>query len=554
MRIRSLAGRPKTRKSGATVFNSNAPKEAIDTTQSGPAFASMPTTLATTLPGAELSIDIGRGHTGTYLDPTPLLRTLAYAITVDIHEKLGVETTRIDAKAATAREEAKARREQVASASRMLTMQSGIFEAWLENLGQAEAKPYQPAPIPEGLADNQISSLSTFLEEFSIDQRQLTALWRTFAIEDRPNEIIVNGEGLKWLLAVCVAVTIGAAIYYSHPGFLLFSAIFAVAALYLHITAIRRRNAVARAFERASTQTQSARLAWSQCKKAIQTRCKTHQAATEAYVKNLEQDITLDLKTLQNRYDFRLSEIKKYLDNISENSMPYLSGLSDLVQFEGFVGNATVPFLRLGSMRINNDIVGRWLGGAPEAFLVNGPKICPLADSSPLGLEELDLPLSTSFAPGPGILLRGGASTRKQRVEALQSIALRLLSSIRPGRMRFTLIDPVGLGESFALIMALGDYGEVLIGSRAWTEPNQIEQQLADLTQHMETVIQKYLRADFKTIEEYNVHVGQVVEPYRILVVSDFPTGFSDIAAKRLVSIVQNGPRCGVFPVISMDA
>jgi hypothetical protein len=69
----------------------------------------------------------------------------------------------------------------------------------------------------------------------------------------------------------------------------------------------------------------------------------------------------------------------------------------------------------------------------------------------------------------------------------------------------------------------------------------------------MENVIQKYLRNQFQTIEEYNAQAGEVAEPYRFLVVANFPVNFSAEAARRLVSIAASGPGCGVYPLISVD-
>ena len=78
---------------------------------------------------------------------------------------------------------------------------------------------------------------------------------------------------------------------------------------------------------------------------------------------------------------------------------------------------------------------------------------------------------------------------------------LRLLASLPASKVRFTIIDPVGLGENFAAFMHLADYQEQLVTSRIWTEPRHIEERLADLSEHMENVIQKYLRNEFATIE-----------------------------------------------------
>ena len=97
------------------------------------------------------------------------------------------------------------------------------------------------------------------------------------------------------------------------------------------------------------------------------------------------------------------------------------------------------------------------------------------------------------------------------------------LTSLPPDRARFTIIDPVGLGQNFAGFMHLADHDEALVGARIWTEAEQIEQRLADLTEHMETVIQKYLRNEFETIDEYNAQAGELAEPYRFLVIADFP-------------------------------
>ena len=144
-------------------------------------------------------------------------------------------------------------------------------------------------------------------------------------------------------------------------------------------------------------------------------------------------------------------------------------------------------------------------------------------------------------------------SGRNQAAQATQSLLLRLLATLPAGKLRFTFIDPVGLGNNVAPFMHLADHDDQLVTSKAWTEPQHIEQRLADLTEHMENVIQKYLRNQYSTIEEYNAQAGEVAEPYRGLVVYDFPTNFSETAARRLVSIAQNGPRCGVYVVALID-
>jgi hypothetical protein len=101
--------------------------------------------------------------------------------------------------------------------------------------------------------------------------------------------------------------------------------------------------------------------------------------------------------------------------------------------------------------------------------------------------------------------------------------------------------------------MHLADEMELLVTDRIWTDVRHIEQRLSDLTEHMETVIQKYLRNEYPSIEAYNEQAGEIAEPYRFLVMADFPVNVSDQSAKRFASILQSGARCGVHVLMLRD-
>ena len=129
----------------------------------------------------------------------------------------------------------------------------------------------------------------------------------------------------------------------------------------------------------------------------------------------------------------------------------------------------------------------------------------------------------------------------------------RLLTSLPPGQVRFTIIDPIGIGRNFGAFMHLADFDGALVTNQVWTDPRQIEERLADLAVHMETVTQKYLRNEYATIEEYNAVAEEVAEPYRVLVVADFPTKFDEKSAARLAAIAAGGVPCGVLTLVAAD-
>jgi hypothetical protein len=195
---------------------------------------------------------------------------------------------------------------------------------------------------------------------------------------------------------------------------------------------------------------------------------------------------------------------------------------------------------------------------SPPAIRIGQLEILPrtLAGSLPedprLALPEFTLavPLALGFPLHGSLLIE---SDGHDGTAVLAAISLRLLASFPPGRSSFVFIDPVGLGREFAGLMHLADYEEMLIHHRIWTQTTHIEERLAELNEHIEKVIQMYLRNEFATLADYNAQAGTIAEKHRFLVIAGFPASFSDTACKRLLSIVSSGARCGVHVLIQHD-
>ena len=202
-------------------------------------------------------------------------------------------------------------------------------------------------------------------------------------------------------------------------------------------------------------------------------------------------------------------------------------------------GPEPADFIRFGWLRIE---AHRMPGGLPDE-----PTLKLAHDGS------FTLPADLDLRGRGSLLIHATPEVRNTAIAALQGVMLRLLTQLPPGKARFTILDPIGLGQSFAGFMHLSDYEPLLVGDRIWTEPRHFEQKLADLTEHMEQVIQKYLRNQFPSIQAYNREAGEIAEPFRFLVIADLPANFTEASAKRLASIVHSGPRCGVFTLICTD-
>jgi len=259
----------------------------------------------------------------------------------------------------------------------------------------------------------------------------------------------------------------------------------------------------------------------------------------EQLLREIQERHDADWSTLVEDWRQAMTGLRTAVTEINDTTRRLLPGWDD-PSWKQWQPPATVPpVLRLGQYRVRLDQV---------------PKAIPAdADLRALTPAAFDLPVLCDFPKHSSLLLQASDAGRTAAVQTLQTIVFRLLTSMPAGKVRFIIVDPVGLGQNFAAFMHLADYDEMLVASRIWTETPHIEQRLGDLTLHMENVIQKYLRNQYETIMDYNAHAGEVAEPFRVLVVANFPVNFSPEAIRRLLSITASGPRCGVLTLLSVD-
>jgi ABC-type multidrug transport system fused ATPase/permease subunit len=193
--------------------------------------------------------------------------------------------------------------------------------------------------------------------------------------------------------------------------------------------------------------------------------------------------------------------------------------------------------------------IGSWRGDAASlaGTLPRSPEF-QLPDHAPLAA-----PLLLRFPDQASLVVAADPPRRPDALAVLNQAVFRLLADLPAGRVSFTLFDPVGLGESFSALLHLADHEDSPLSGKVWTQTEHIERRLAELNEHLEKVIQMYLRNEYASITDYNAQAGNIAEKHRFLVVADFPHGFSPTAAQRLLSLATSGPRCGVHLLLHRD-
>ena len=164
-----------------------------------------------------------------------------------------------------------------------------------------------------------------------------------------------------------------------------------------------------------------------------------------------------------------------------------------------------------------------------------------------------DIPIQLNFPEKASLYIESDPKNHANAIDVIQNICMRLLSDFPPAKVCFDLVDPVGLGQNFSAFTHLSDFDSSLIGERILSATKDIEQRLSDLCEHMEKMIQKYLRNEYNNIFDYNEKAAELSEKLHFLVLMDFPTGLSEKATKHLNSIISSGPRCGVYTIILKD-
>lgn len=133
-------------------------------------------------------------------------------------------------------------------------------------------------------------------------------------------------------------------------------------------------------------------------------------------------------------------------------------------------------------------------------------------------------------------------------------LLLRLLSALPPGQVELTLIDPLQQGQSVEPFLPLLKVEQLVPQGHVLTRSDEIEATLGNLTDEIEEMIQQRFNDKASNWSEYNVINPDTPLPYKAVVLFDVPEQISEKSLWFLGRICENGPRCGVLPIIAIDS
>ena len=134
--------------------------------------------------------------------------------------------------------------------------------------------------------------------------------------------------------------------------------------------------------------------------------------------------------------------------------------------------------------------------------------------------------------------------------DLLATVIADALRRTAPGQLILHFYDPLLRGTN-ALFVDLRQAREDLLPDPR-TTARDLDSLLDELTNDVIRV-NEYFRGRDLTLADLRRESGQLVESYQLVVVRDFPTDVDDQLVRRLFTLIQSGPPCGISFLIDFD-
>lgn len=170
--------------------------------------------------------------------------------------------------------------------------------------------------------------------------------------------------------------------------------------------------------------------------------------------------------------------------------------------------------------------------------------------SQHVAFEDLTgvVPHAISFPVEHALVVAQGDQAQKSLTHQL---VLRLVSALPTGQLELTFIDPLKLGQSVEPFLPLLKTQQLIPAQRVLTRAEEIEAALHKLADVVEELIQHRFSDKASDWSEYNVINPDRPLRYKVVLIYDVPEQLTDKSLWLLERLCENGPRCGVLPIIA---
>lgn len=245
-----------------------------------------------------------------------------------------------------------------------------------------------------------------------------------------------------------------------------------------------------------------------------------HTLAADAVLQKQRSRTSLDGAVAQLRQDCKTS-LARELANLRSTEVPSQS-------------EWTSPSFQIFSDTSNGGLGAEALRFGSLAFDVIGKRV--------------RIPLTLDVLGRCNLILSWGANGRTQVVSIFQSILLRSLATVIPGKLLLRCFDAKDHGRAFSVF--LQNLPTDVSGGEAGVNNHDFDLLVTELEKRIAAVAQKLLNDKTPTLWDYNKATKGELEPYFILTVDNCADLDKD-RLNRVLKIMQNGPQAGVSTILA---
>ena len=212
-------------------------------------------------------------------------------------------------------------------------------------------------------------------------------------------------------------------------------------------------------------------------------------------------------------------------------------------------------FLKVNSSsKIQDNVLTMCYFDYPVDFFVQSKAVSDVIKekcSTILVNNAIRLPVILSVKDAPVWLIENDNSNAGVPQAFIHSVMFGMLSSCPVARLKYSAVDPENRGNSISPYFDAKQKLPELFGEKIYISKEEISEKINKLNYKIENILQNRLGNQYEDIFEYAKANSDFKAESELLLLYDFPKGFSERTLAELRNILRNGSKCGIYTIIS---
>ena len=176
-----------------------------------------------------------------------------------------------------------------------------------------------------------------------------------------------------------------------------------------------------------------------------------------------------------------------------------------------------------------------------------------LAEIFPCRDNKIQLPVYMNLMTEANLFVEYDENSFSECQGFTHNIMWSFLSEIPVSKLSISIFDCERRGGGITPFLEFRKSAPDVFDDKIYTDRESVNSRLKRFNDEIDERIQARLGTRYRSIIEYNRHNPSQGEPVHLLVINDFPSGFSTDSMNILLNILKNGSKCGIYTVISYN-